>query len=108
MCFELRASEKCDVYSFGMLLLDVVRRGRNLDVVDIDAASGSNQPYVVSHGGVDQVRGRRAHGASGAIASGGPPPWRGRAAAVQRAGGEVVQGGILVRAGAATSEAVRP
>jgi serine/threonine protein kinase len=45
MCFELRASEKCDVYSFGMLLLDVVRRGKNLDLVDIDAASGSNQPW---------------------------------------------------------------
>jgi hypothetical protein len=28
-----------------MLLLDIVRRGRNLDVVDIDAASGSNQPW---------------------------------------------------------------
>jgi serine/threonine protein kinase len=44
MWMELRATEKCDVYSFGMLLLDIVRRGRNLDV-DVNAASDSSQPW---------------------------------------------------------------
>uniref|UniRef100_A0ACD5TZH4 Uncharacterized protein n=1 Tax=Avena sativa TaxID=4498 RepID=A0ACD5TZH4_AVESA len=42
---ELRVTEKCDVYSFGMLLLDIVCRGRNLLVVDADAASDGSQQW---------------------------------------------------------------